>query len=201
MPAANTTKAADKEQLKPVMLWIHGGGFHAGTGSDPNFDGGNMASRGDVVVVTINYRLGTLGFLALDDGVTNGNYGLADQVTALSWVQAHIRDFGGDPDRITIFGQSAGAASVRALLGSSEAKGKFHAAIMMSNLGGKDYASTFSQYQTIGEEAANAQAILNATKCTGNNTLACLRAYDATDLVLLSAQAKYVRELSNSLKP
>lgn len=66
------------------MLWIHGGAFTGGTGSDPTFDGGNLASRGDVVVVTVNYRLGTLGFLALDDGKTNGNYGLADQITALS---------------------------------------------------------------------------------------------------------------------
>lgn len=75
-----------------------------------------MASRGDVVVVTINYRLSTIGFLALEDGKTKGNFGLADQIAALEWVGEYITAFGGDPKRITIFGQSAGAASVRALL-------------------------------------------------------------------------------------
>jgi carboxylesterase type B len=91
--------------LKPVMFWIHGGAFTGGFNGDATFDGGNIVSRGDVLLVSINYRLATLGFLALDDGVTNGNYGLADQITALDWVRAHIADFGGDPDKITIFGQ------------------------------------------------------------------------------------------------
>ncbi len=73
-------------------------------GSDPTFDGGNLASRGDVVVVTINYRLNTLGFLALNQSGINGNYGFADQITALQWVRSHIKDFGGDPEKVTIFG-------------------------------------------------------------------------------------------------
>lgn len=72
------------------MVWIHGGGFTSGSGSDTTFDGGNMASRGDVVVVTINYRLSTLGFLALKDTPFKGNYGIADQITALDWIRAHI---------------------------------------------------------------------------------------------------------------
>lgn len=72
------------------MVWIHGGGFTSGSGSDTTFDGGNMASRGDVVVVTINYRLSTLGFLALKDTPIKGNYGIADQITALDWIRAHI---------------------------------------------------------------------------------------------------------------
>ncbi|GKT95471.1 alpha/beta hydrolase [Colletotrichum tofieldiae] len=108
--------------LRPVMFWIHGGALTGGFGN--------------VVVVTINYRLGTLGYLALDDGETNGNFGLADQILALDWVREHIRDFGGDPNKITIFGQSAGAASVRAMMASPKASGKFAAAIPMSNLGG-----------------------------------------------------------------
>ncbi|KAJ7082383.1 Carboxylesterase family-domain-containing protein [Mycena belliarum] len=91
LPAESTPT----RKLKPVMFWIHGGAFTGGEGSDAIFDGGSLASRGDVVVVTINYRLGALGFLALDDGVTNGNYGLADQITALEWVRAHIASFGG----------------------------------------------------------------------------------------------------------
>jgi carboxylesterase type B len=117
------------------MFWIHGGAFTSGTGNDPTFDGGSFASREDVVMVAINYRLTTLGFLALEDGVTKGNYGFADQVNALEWVRKNIQDFGGDPNRITIFGQSAGAASVRAMLASPQSNGKFAAAIPQSNLG------------------------------------------------------------------
>ncbi|KAJ6494586.1 cholinesterase, partial [Mycena sanguinolenta] len=166
-------------KLKPVMFWIHGGGFTNGEGSDSNFDGGNLASRGDVVVVTINYRLGALGFLALDDGVTNGNYGIADQITALKWVQTHIASFGGDPSRVTIFGQSAGAGSVRALLGSPPAFGLFAGAIAQSNLGGFAYASTYSEYLTIEQEVELAAgAFVNEVGCangTSLEVLACLR--------------------------
>lgn len=181
-----------KQELKPVMLWIHGGAFTGGTGSDSTFDGGNMASRGDVVVVTINYRLSTLGFLALDDGELNGNYGLADQITALDWVHAHISDFGGDPERITIFGQSAGAASVRALLASPKAIGKFRAAIPQSNLAGSNYGTTYSQYYTIEQEVAVAAApILNETGCVNTSDRAgCLRSYDACQLVRLPDVAR-----------
>ncbi|KAI7773333.1 crystal protein [Diaporthe eres] len=106
---------SDKSALKPVMFWIHGGALIGGTGNDNTFDGGSVTSRGDVVLVAINYRLSTPGYLALDDGVTNGNFGLADQINALDWVQAHIQDFGGDPERVTIMGQIAGAGSVRPL--------------------------------------------------------------------------------------
>ncbi|GME47041.1 carboxylesterase from carbohydrate esterase [Neofusicoccum parvum] len=181
-------------KLKPVMFWIHGGAFTGGTGSDPTFDGGNMASRGDVVVVTINYRLSTLGFLALDDGELNGNYGLADQIIALDWVHAHIKDFGGDPDRITIFGQSAGAASVRALLASPKAIGKYQAAISQSNLGGSNYATTYSQYYTIEQEVAiAANSILNETGCAdASDQVECLRSFDAFELVGLSDVARYL---------
>jgi carboxylesterase type B len=177
------------------MFWIHGGAFTGGTGSDPTFDGGPLASRGDVVLVTINYRLSTLGFLALNDGVTNGNYGIADQITALDWVRAHIKDFGGDPNKITIFGQSAGAASVRALLGSPKAIGKFHAAIPMSNLGGLNYATTYSDYYTIPEEVnVAADPILSATGCANStDVLACLRAYSASGLVTLGGSSTVAR--------
>jgi carboxylesterase type B len=163
--------------LKPVLFWIHGGAFTSGTGSDPTFDGGSLVSRGAVVVVTINYRLGTLGFLALKDGVTNGNFGLADQITALLWVQEHIKAFGGDPTRVTIAGQSAGAASVRALLASPRAAGLFAGAIPQSNLAGYNYATTYSEYYTIDQEYHKfARPILNITNCTSASShLACLR--------------------------
>ncbi|KAF7359731.1 Cholinesterase [Mycena venus] len=179
-------KASSSTKLKPVMFWIHGGAFTGGEGSDALEDGGNLASRGDVVVVTINYRLGALGFLALDDGVTNGNYGIADQIIALKWVQQHIRSFGGDPARITIFGQSAGAGAVRALLGSPPAFGLFTGAIAQSNLGGFAYGSTYSEYFTIQQEVDVAAGKFVTEVGCGNSTasevLACLKQVPAQTL-------------------
>ncbi|KAI1645332.1 cholinesterase [Daldinia loculata] len=172
IPAKPTTK-----KLKPVMFWIHGGSFINGAASDPTFDGGNLASRGDVVVVTVNYRLNTLGFLALNDGVTNGNFGLADQVNALEWVRKNIKDFGGDPDRITIFGQSAGAGSVQALIASPKSIGKFAGAIPVSNLASKDPSTGYTTYYTIEEEVeALGNTILKETGCANaTSQVDCLR--------------------------
>lgn len=184
----------DQSNLKPVMFWIHGGAYLGGAGSDNTFDGGSLASRGDVVVVTINYRLTTLGYLALEDGVTNGNFGLGDQITALDWVRANIKDFGGDADRITIFGQSAGAGSVRAMMASPKAQGKFAAAIPQSNLGGLFYGTTFSEYYTIAEEMnVVGNAILAATNCTNaTSQVDCLRALPLSTILGLSTAAQYV---------
>ncbi|EKM58107.1 uncharacterized protein PHACADRAFT_252144 [Phanerochaete carnosa HHB-10118-sp] len=193
-PFVPSPSPAPKSSLKAVMFWIHGGAFTSGTGADPTFDGGPMASRGDVIIVTTNYRLSTLGFLALDDGQTNGNYGIADQIAALEWVNQHISAFGGDPDRITIFGQSAGAGSVRALLQSPKAIGNFAAAIQMSNLVGLGYAMTYSQYYTIAQEQTLvADPILAATNCsTAADRLACLKAVDGFTLVNLPTVARFV---------
>lgn len=176
------------------MFWIHGGAFTGGTGSDSTFESGGLASRGDVVVVTINYRLSTLGFLALNDGKTNGNFGIADQIAALEWVREHIGAFGGDSNRITIFGQSAGAASVRALMGSPKAIGKYAAAIPMSNLAGLNFASTYSFYFTIAQEVAQfANPLIASVDCDGaNDVLECLRAVDPLALVSASSAAKSV---------
>jgi len=171
------------------MVWIHGGGFTSGTASDPTFDGGNMASRGDVVVVTINYRLGTLGFLALNGTSITGNYGLVDQLTALEWLQYHVEAFGGDPGKITIFGQSAGAASVRALLSIMSGRQdipKVAGAIMMSNPDGLLYASTFSHYYATSEASTLNKPILKETGCLDVDEsvqLACLQALDPLKLV------------------
>ncbi|KZT04484.1 carboxylesterase from carbohydrate esterase [Laetiporus sulphureus 93-53] len=184
---------ASSNSLKPVMFWIHGGAYTSGSGSDSIFYGSNMASRGDIVVVTINYRLSTLGFLALDDGVTNGNFGLADQIAALDWVQTYISAFGGDPTRITIAGQSAGASSVRALLGSPPAIGKYAAVISMSNLAGSNYATTYSEYMTIPEEVAIVvDPLLAEAGCNSSDALSCLRAVDAYDLVTMTNVARFV---------
>ena len=113
-PYIPSNPSESPERLKPVFFYIHGGAYTSGAGSQ--YDGGNMASRGDIVVVTINYRLSTLGFFAHPALNLTGNYGLGDQLTALEWVRANIAAFGGDPDRITVLGQSAGAGSVRLML-------------------------------------------------------------------------------------
>ncbi len=117
------------------MVWIHGGAFVTGTGSMVWYDGNRLAGRG-VVVVTINYRLGALGFLHLDgilEGAAGtGNLGVADQVAALGWVRDNIAAFGGDPHNVTVFGESAGAMSIATLLATPSASGLFHRAIMQS---------------------------------------------------------------------
>ena len=120
---------------RPVMVWLHGGAFLTGAGSDDLYDGHRFAARGDVVVVTINYRLGPLGFLHLRGcGVPEAdeNLGLRDQIAALAWVRDNIGAFGGDPACVTLFGQSAGAMAIGALLGAPAARGLFHRAILQS---------------------------------------------------------------------
>jgi len=122
---------------RPVMVWVHGGGFTTGAGSWVVYNGRNLSTRGDVVVVTINYRLGALGFLNLNEVTkgkirATGNEGLLDQVFALEWVRDNISRFGGDPDNVTIFGESAGAMSVGMLLAMPKARGLFHRAILQS---------------------------------------------------------------------
>jgi len=121
------TPAAD-DGKRPVMVWIHGGAFVSGTGATPWYDGRSFA-RDDIVVVTINYRLGALGFLYVDG---QGNFGILDQVAALEWVRDNIAAFGGDPAKVTIFGESAGGMSVGTLLGLPAAKGLFGKAIPQS---------------------------------------------------------------------
>ncbi|XP_017783906.1 PREDICTED: venom carboxylesterase-6-like [Nicrophorus vespilloides] len=124
-----TPKVSSK--LLPVMVYIHGGGFLSGSGSS-TFYGPDSLMNEDVVLVAINYRLGALGFLSTGDEVVPGNNGLKDQNVALRWVQEHIKYFGGDPTQITIFGESAGGASVHFHVISSLSKGLFHAAISQS---------------------------------------------------------------------
>jgi para-nitrobenzyl esterase len=134
----NVWAPAQRRSAKlPVLYWIHGGGFVMGAGSQPLYDGEELARLG-CVVVSINYRLGPFGFLAhptLSKESTNkvsGNYGLLDQIEGLRWVQRNIAAFGGDPGRVTIFGESAGGMSVLCLLVAPQAKGLFHGAIAQS---------------------------------------------------------------------
>ena len=171
------------DKRRPVMVWIHGGGFTTGAGSDPIYDGTALASR-DVVVVTINYRLGPLGFLCVPGFAEAGgdactNFGILDQIAALKWVQAEIAAFGGDPGNVTIFGESAGAMSVGTLLGSPLAAGLFHKAILQSG----------AAHQVLTKEVAAATAADFAQALgMAEPDAAALRALPVDNL--LAAQAK-----------
>jgi para-nitrobenzyl esterase len=129
------TPACD-DARRPVLVWIHGGAYLWGSGDTPWYDGTKFARDGDVVVVTLNYRLGPFGFMFLGDLfpqlADSGNLGLLDQIAALGWVRDNIAAFGGDPDRVTVFGESAGGGSIGTLLGMPEARGLFRGAIPQS---------------------------------------------------------------------
>lgn len=130
------TPEASHERKRPVMVWLHGGAFAMGSGLDPLSDGGLLAERGDVVVVSLNHRLNALAYLYLgalhDDFADSGNSGQLDIVLALQWVRDNIAAFGGDPGNVTIFGESGGGLKVGALLGTLPAQGLFHKAIEQS---------------------------------------------------------------------
>jgi para-nitrobenzyl esterase len=177
------TPACD-DARRPVMVWIHGGAFMWGAGDTPWYDGTKFAVNGDVVVVTINYRLGPFGFLHLADlfegsFAGSGNAGILDQIAALEWVRDCIAAFGGDPDRVTVFGESAGAASVGTLLGTPGARGLFRGAIPQS--GAASWVST--------REGATAVAdrIVNGLGIRAGDTDALLAA--STDAVLRAMPA------------
>ncbi len=130
------TPAAD-DGARPVLVWIHGGAFRQGSGASPLYDGARLAGRGDVVVITLNYRLAALGFLghpslAGAEGEPSANWGLLDQLEALRWVRDNAAAFGGDPGNVTIFGESAGAVSVTLLCAMDAARGLFHKAVAQS---------------------------------------------------------------------
>ncbi len=165
---------------RPVLVWIHGGGFSGGTGATPMYSGESLARRGDIVVVTINYRLGALGFLHLDDVTggripASGNEGLLDQVKALQWVQANIEAFGGDPGNVTIAGESAGGMSVGALLAFEPARGLFHRAVPQS--GACSTAQPRATAAEIGE------GVLAAVGHSSNDDVDALLAIDPQKLV------------------
>src|SRR5436309_15370052 len=136
------------------MVWIHGGAFANGTGAIATYDGSRFARDG-VVCVTINYRLGVDGFLFLGQG--SANLGLLDQVAALTWVQENIAAFGGDPNNVTIFGQSAGGMSVGSLLSMPRARGLFRRAIAQSGAGHHVIAPVTAQ--SIGQYFAEQQEV------------------------------------------
>lgn len=131
------TPGINDQKKRPVMVWLHGGGFAAGSAIElPSYDGENLSKKGDVVVVSINHRLNLLGFLNLsaygDKYKSSANVGMMDIVAALQWVKQNIASFGGDPDNVTIFGQSGGGGKVTTLMAAPSAKGLFHKAIVQS---------------------------------------------------------------------
>ncbi|XP_033748514.1 carboxylesterase 1D-like [Pecten maximus] len=155
---------------KSVMVFFHGGAFV--TGQAQLYDGSGLALNGDVIVVTANYRLGVLGFFSTGDSVARGNYGLWDQIEALKWVKNNIRSFGGNPDSVTIFGESAGGFSVSLLALIPQNKGLFHRVIMQSgtyssayaiNEKPKDFAITFS-YLSKCKNVQTSQAIFDCVR-------------------------------------
>ena len=166
------TPACD-DARRPVLVWIHGGAFIWGAGDTPWYDGTKFATHGDVVVVTINYRLGPFGFMHLGDLFPDldgsGNLGLLDQIAALKWVRDCIGAFGGDPERVMIFGESAGGASVGTLLGTPSARGLFTAAVPQS--GAASWVATRAQatevaalvVEQLGVKPGDTQAILDKT--------------------------------------
>ena len=199
-------KAGSKAKLRPVLMSIYGGGFTGGnSGPNSGLDTGNLASREDIVGVQFNYRLTTLGFLAIPGTEIKGNFGIGDQVTALKWVRENIAQFGGDPDQVTIIGESAGAGSVRALLGSPPViENKLIAGgVSQSNLGGGvdlgldgNYGTTYSSYLTIeGSYAIAGQQIFDGVGCnqtTLKAQIACIKTVPATTIVALPTVARYV---------
>ena len=187
-------------QPLPVMVWIHGGGYTFGSASQGLYDGANLARRG-VVVVAMNYRLGALGFLAhpqlsAESGHgASGNYGLMDQIEALRWVKRNIAVFGGDAERVTIFGESAGGNSVYALLLSPLAKGLFQRAISES---GASLTFADGKQSHYGFRPAEKMGVEFAKKCgvpEGAGQLAALRAMSVQDLLKASSGFETARSL------
>jgi para-nitrobenzyl esterase len=171
--------AQDTDQKLPVMVWIHGGGLVQGSGAKAFYDGTCLARRG-VIIVTINYRLGAFGFFTHPDLGQRGNWGLLDQIAALQWVHENIAQFGGDPGCVTIFGESAGALSVHALMASPLARGLFHRAIAESGAAARRVI-TLPQSQALWQKKA---ADLGMTDWAGG--LAVLRQKSAAEIVKMS---------------
>ena len=182
-PASATAKSR-----LPVMFWIHGGGYTAGAGSEPRYTSAALPEHG-VVLVTINYRLGVFGFLASTDlanenGGAAGNYGLMDMVAALQWVKTNIAAFGGDPQNVTIFGESAGSFAVSTLMAAPAAKGLFNKAIGESG-------AAFGETLAVDPLAPRAKRDQEWARSLGAQDLASLRAMPA-DAVLDAARKKGV---------
>lgn len=174
----NVATPACDDGRRPVFVWIHGGNFRNGQGATPWYNGRNLARNGDLVVVSINYRLGAFGYTHLADldptYPTSGVCGLLDQVAALRWVRDNITGFGGDPGRVTVAGESAGAFSAAALLAMPAARGLFHRAILQSGAG--HHAVTTDQGARVAERLLAAAGATSAVELAGLDADAVLDA-------------------------
>ncbi|TWP49631.1 carboxylesterase family protein [Lentzea tibetensis] len=186
----NVTTPANPGRPRPVMVWIHGGSFLTGSGSI--FDAHSLATKTGSVVVTINYRLGALGFFGYPGLEGSGAFGLADQQAALKWVQRNARAFGGDPHNVTLFGESAGGMSVCAQLTTPRTTGLFHKAIIQSGAcaltfpaGGGTFESLFAPRETV--QATGAKVDLGCTD------IECLRKVDVAKLVAPAVGGQFNR--------
>jgi para-nitrobenzyl esterase len=185
----NVWAPADKPKGKlPVMVWIYGGGFVGGGASEPRQDGENLSHKG-VLVVSMNYRLGIFGFFATRELVAEdphhaaGNYGLLDELAAIEWVRRNIKAFGGDPDNVTIFGESAGSFAVSAQMASPLAKGLFAHAIGES---GAAFASTALSFPPLEQFAKQTDNYLHSVLT--DSSLATLRADSSDEILKLATQ-------------
>ncbi|MDR1158869.1 MAG: carboxylesterase family protein, partial [Oscillospiraceae bacterium] len=182
------TPAQNGDEKLPVLVWIHGGGFDHGFASEVEFNASKLAAKG-IIVVSIQYRVGVFGYLSLpglsaeDPNGVSGNYGLLDQIKSLEWVKNNITAFGGDPNRVTVSGQSAGGMSVRGLLSSPLAKGLFKRAILQSGFSGYHAASSYPTLVTTQE----AMATRMQTQF-GTADVAALRQIDAATLLAKQGQ-------------
>jgi para-nitrobenzyl esterase len=178
----NIWSPACDDVRRPVMVWFHGGAYVSGSNRNPWYDGATLATEGDVVVVTVNYRIGVLGFCQLAEVggeafAGSGNLGLLDQIAALAWVQVNIAAFGGDPGAVTIFGTSAGGGSVMALLAAPAAAGLFHRAIAQS--------ASFGQFRSLSRATEAAQAVLDLLDPIDSQAaLASLLTLDTKDILV-----------------
>ncbi|XP_075530990.1 acetylcholinesterase-like [Dermacentor variabilis] len=185
--------ATNPGSRRPVLVWIHGGAFTLGSANMAKSSGVLLAALGDVVVVSMNYRLGILGFMNANSPAAPGNVGLLDQNMALKWAQRNIGHFGGDPERVTLFGESAGSMSVHAQIMSPLSQGLFKRAVLMS---GTMYS--LDTWDTVPESMAKADKVANVVGCSNGGTielstnaeeiLDCMRNKSADELVKASLE-------------
>ncbi|XP_037579182.1 acetylcholinesterase-like [Dermacentor silvarum] len=178
---------------RPVLVWIHGGAFTLGSANMGNSSGVSLVALGDVVVVSVNYRLGILGFMNANSPEAPGNVGLLDQNMALKWVQRNIRYFGGDPERVTLFGESAGSWSVHAQIMSPLSEGLFKRAVLMSGT-----MFSLDTWDTVPESMVKADKVANVVGCSNGGRIElssnaeeiidCMRNKSADELVRASQE-------------
>ena len=193
------TAAAQADEARPVMLWIHGGGFQFGSSASPLYDGARLAQRG-VVLVSFNYRLAVFGFLALDEldgegGTASGNFGLQDQLVALRWVRQNIASFGGDAGNVTLFGESSGAHAIGLLMGSPLSSGLFDKTILQSGAYWDSHHGPLASPQEARSHGARFASKLGA------KSVADLRKVPAADLIKASPWSFVANPATQAFSP